>query len=89
MSILVVAFIAGLYLLNGVVLKVLWGWFLIPTLNFPPISLAQAIGIGIIAGFLTNQYIPRKKDEKIKAMIIEVISPPIALLVGWIVHLFM
>ena len=77
------------YLLNGVALKLLWGWFMVPTLGLPVISLVQAIGIGIVIGFLTQQHIPRDEDEKKELLVFEVLTPVLAIAIGWIVHLFM
>ncbi|MEK9171051.1 MAG: hypothetical protein AAB789_01925 [Patescibacteria group bacterium] len=77
------------YLLNGVALKLLWGWFMVPTLGLPVISLVQAIGIGIVIGFLTQQHIPRDEDAKKELLVFEVLTPVLAIAVGWIVHLFM
>ena len=77
------------YLLNGVALKLLWGWFMVPTLGLPVISLVQAIGIGIVIGFLTQQHIPRDKEQKKELLVFEVLTPVLAIAVGWIVHLFM
>ena len=77
------------YLLNGVVLKLLWGWFMVPTLGLPVISLVQAIGIGIVISFLTQQHIPRDEDEKKKLLVFEILKPVFTIAVGWVVHLFM
>ena len=55
-SSIIVAMVVG-YLLNGLALKMLWGWFMVPTFGLPTLSLAQAIGVGIMVGFLTHQYI--------------------------------
>ena len=77
------------YLLNGVALKLLWGWFMVSTLGLPVISLVQAIGIGIVIGFLTQQHIPRDEDEKKELLVFEVLTPVIVIAFGWIVHLFM
>ena len=77
------------YLVNGVALKLLWSWFMVPTLGLPVISLVQAIGIGIVIGFLTQQHIPRNEDEKKELLVFEVLNPVLAIAVGWVVHLFM
>lgn len=81
-------------ILSGWVLSVLWGWFLVPTLDLPQISIVQALGISLVIGYLTHQYIDcqkpeRKKSEEIAAGIIMLIYPLIALFIGWIFHLFM
>ena len=40
------------YLLTGVTLKLLWGWFMVTALGLPAISLALATVIGIIGGLV-------------------------------------
>jgi hypothetical protein len=40
---------------EGYVLSVLWGWFMVPTLGLPGISLVQAIGISLIFALLTHR----------------------------------
>ena len=76
-------------LLDGVALKLLWGWFMVPTLGLPVISLVQAIGIGIVIGLLTQQHIPRNADEYKELLVYAVITPVLATAFGWVVHLFM
>ena len=77
------------YLLDGVALKLLWGWFMVPTFGLPTVSLAQAIGISIIVGFLTHQHIPRDDIEQRKLLLYQVVVPILAIFTGGIVHLFM
>ena len=77
----------GTYILNGLALKLLWGWFLVQ-LGLPEIGLAHAIGIGLTIGCLAHQYV------KIDAEWEEIIAYQIALsigaaMVGWVVQLFM
>ena len=42
------------YLLNGWVLHILWGWFIVPVQH--NISIPEAMGIALIVGFLTSHY---------------------------------
>ncbi len=89
-------------LLNGMVLKLLWGWFVVSAIGFPVISLVQAIGIGVVISFLTAkkaEYKSRSTDEYIRILkdrdvmihnaARSVVFPTLALFVGWVVHLFM
>lgn len=47
--------LAALYAIwGGYVLTCLWGWFVVPTFALPPLTLAQAIGVSLIVGYLTN-----------------------------------
>lgn len=77
------------YLLNGVALKLLWGWFMVPTFGLPVISLVQALGIMIIISFLAHQHIPMYKDFENEQFFFLILIPVLAMAVGWIVHLFM
>ncbi|MDP3726358.1 MAG: hypothetical protein Q8R36_04140 [bacterium] len=80
---------------NGFVLSVLWGWFIVPTLGLPALSVVQAIGIAMVVSYLTYHYIDTQKGtedkrEKIAMAIGMVILRPLfALFFGWIIHLFM
>src|SRR5688572_29285692 len=81
--------------LNGLALSVMWGWFIVPTFSLPQITIVQAIGIGMVVGFLTHQDIdcePKKEDtnEKLSKAVAHVILRPLmALLFGGILHTFM
>lgn len=75
--------------LHGVALELLWGWFIVPTFGLPGISLAQAIGIVIAFALLTLQHIPRDEDAKKEALAFDTFVPVFAIVVGWVVHLFM
>jgi hypothetical protein len=80
-------------LLNGWVLSVLWGWFLVP-LGIPPILILHAIGVGVTISLLTSHG-PKGKDERTstekmrEAIAFMFMTPLVALAMGWIVHSFM
>jgi hypothetical protein len=84
-----------LYILDGIVLRQLWLWFVVPLFEVPALSIPQAIGLGVIVGYLTHQdrYTKREGDEMLTALIYGILSgimtPLIGLLIGWIVTLFM
>ena len=40
-------------ILNGLVLKKLWGWFVVANFGLKPLSIPSAIGIALIVSFLT------------------------------------
>ena len=84
----IVAFSAAL---NGFVLTKLWAWFIVPTFGLPALSIPVAIGIALIVGRLVPP-IKNKEEEKksFNVAMMEVIAPPFAaLLIGWIVTLFL
>lgn len=78
---------------NGWALSVLWGWFVVPVFALPPLSVAPAIGISMVVGYLTHQPTvaqEHKGDEGlVYAIIVTAVRPMIALSFGWVVHQFM
>ncbi len=53
--------------LNGWVLTMLWGWFVVPTFpNIPSLALIPAIGIAMTMRFLIGQYKPATTEESEK-----------------------
>ncbi|MDD3481024.1 MAG: hypothetical protein PHW75_02250 [Patescibacteria group bacterium] len=78
-------------IVDGFVLSILWGWFLVP-LGAPSITIPIAIGIALIAGMLvdTSTLARKKGEEAFSAILTGIFLRPIfALFVGWIVTLFM
>ena len=86
--ILTVLFFSTVYTIwGGLVLSILWGWFIVP-LGLPEIGLANAIGVSLVVGFLTRHHATSEKD--LSDRIIEsLITPLIVLGFGWVVHLFL
>lgn len=81
-------------IIDGYVLVKLWSWFAVPVFGVPQISLAPAIGIGILVSFLTHQNIPSQKDREISEVIgaalgETILYPAVVLFVGWVVSQFM
>jgi hypothetical protein len=85
-------------------LSILWGWFAVP-LGLPPVGLWHAAGLRIVYGTLTghgwipgavatmeiykrlipeNDFLP-----KWGAILLGILSPAIAIAIGWVVHLLM
>lgn len=70
---------------SGHVLTILWAWFATPIFALPALTLPQAIGLSLIASFLTHQ--STKQEVKTKDYLWQLTAQPaIALLVGWIVQ---
>lgn len=77
---------------RGYVLKVVWGWFIVPTFHLVPLSIASALGISLLVGFLT-QDAPDNEDKDFgevfgKALINSLASSLVVLTLGWVYHLF-
>ena len=93
---LLVPLIALGSIVNGYVLKILWGLFIVPVFHLPTLTIAQAIGISIVVGMFTRRSSSSKKDgsnendkKKILTAFAEVfLMPFLALGIGWIVHQF-
>lgn len=79
--------LVGLSILRGFVLSILWGWFLVP-LGIPDIGVAWAIGIAATLGMLVAGPSAGSKDTA-EQLGYAVGTPLMALLIGWIVTLFM
>lgn len=83
-------------LIEGWVLSILWGWFMVPTLGLPVISVPQAIGIALVINMLTHQsYNHHTEDKDVSTgkkigRIVRLFTMPFsALLISWIVKMFM
>ena len=82
---------------SGYVLTILWAWFVVPTFGLPALAIAPAIGLSVVAGYLTHQYIPKaakpagegKWEETGRVVASMVFKPAFALLVGWIAKQWM
>ena len=81
---------------KGLVLKILWGWFVVPLLDLPQLSIPLALGISLTVSFLTYQHIPTDDaldgdpvQKFLGTLIFSFIHPALALLFGWIYYQFM
>lgn len=96
-------FVSGVAV-NGLVLSVLWGWFMVPAFGLPPLGIAMAVGIAMTVRWVTWQVPGNKSDamkaieeetdnwEKLKMGLKEAAKPFFralgVLAIGWLVHLF-
>lgn len=74
--------------LRGFVLSVLWKWFMETTFRLPGITIPQALGISLIASFLTYQYVEDKRAFSTQ-IVVGLLTPLFFLLAGWIYSLFL
>ncbi len=80
-------------IIRGLVLTVLWGWFIEP-LGVPAINVPEALGIALIIGMLwlreeeeDKKKLPR--DQRfLEAFGLGITNAGLVLAFGWIVHLF-
>lgn len=82
-------------LLNGYVLSVFWGWFIVPVFDVPSITALQAYGLMLVVGLLKG-HTPASDDSKKSTadklgelITVSVFLPLFCLLFGYVVHLFM
>ena len=88
-------FIVPSIVLGGYVLATLWAWFVVALFNAPALTIAEAIGLHLIIGFMAHQYqllAPEEDDLKKKLAHIALYlyaRPLLALLTGWVVTWFL
>jgi len=62
---------------NGLLLKAMWGWFMVP-LGLRPVGVAHALGISLLVGMLTG---PHPSEESSVKMLISMFLKPIFYLI--------
>jgi len=77
--------------LRGFALVKLWKWFAVAHFGAEPIPISVALGISLIVGILTHQSNQWKNHELdfIAVGTAALLSPLLALFIGWIITLFM
>ena len=75
---------------SGFVLVKLWAWFIVTTFNLPALRIPQALGLCLIAKFLTSSTSDAKEKHSTgEAIALSIFVPLFALFFGWIYHLFL
>lgn len=73
---------------DGYALRIVWGWFAVPSLGVKPLSLTAAAGLIIMARFVTHQI--DGTDAKQKAwyvlMAAQTIGPLVLILTAWMIR---
>ncbi len=76
---------------SGYALSVLWGWFFVPALGVPPLSVPSAIGVAIVVSYMTHQDSKKNSGDvegweaTAEALAYSALKPLFALGIGWIV----
>lgn len=90
----IIALIALGSILRGLVLSVLWAWFVQP-LGVTDIGIAEAIGLMTIVGLATMRADPDEDQKKrppgerfAEAIGVTIVGSGFALAMGYLVHLF-
>lgn len=81
-------YIPSVMVLNGFALSTLWAWFIVATFGVPVLSIPVAIGVCMIAAFLTKQYHKDEREES-TVYVYNVLRPLGALGAGYVVKSFM
>lgn len=80
----------------GFALATLWGWFVVPALHAPALTVPQAIGLSLVVSMFTSRQVREKKDTDtesaggalLTSSVVAVIVPLLWLTMGFLVHLF-
>jgi len=91
----IIAGIAGLSVLNGWVLSVLWGWFVVP-LGVAQLHTVGAIGLSLVVSLLvggnravtTGSSGTADESKAVTNLVIAVLVPFVLLGIGWVIHCF-
>jgi hypothetical protein len=76
--------------ISGLVVQILWGWFIVPVFAVKALTIAQAIGLSIVTHFLTYQSV-HVEDTKTTShkIFVTYMRHAMVLLVGYITTLFL
>lgn len=79
-------------LYSGVAFRFLWAWFVVPIAGVRPITLIEAISIGLVVSYLTNHVDMRIEDRRDAwtrlghSITMWALRPTFALTIGWVLH---
>jgi hypothetical protein len=83
--------IAAAVVVDGYVLSVLWGWFVVPAFHIPALTIPYAIGVSMVAASLTNHRNGKEAEKEVswwQPLLFLTLKPAFALGLGWIVKAF-
>jgi hypothetical protein len=89
--VLIVLMIPVSIVVNGLLLRLFWGWFVVP-LGLAPIGIAHALGISVLVAMLTYEYTREPEDGRStkevvsSALLRAVVRPLVLLAMGSIYH---
>lgn len=77
--------------LNGWTLRMLWGWFIVPTFHLPELGIVAAIGLDYTVSFIVQPLPPEdsKKSNVLYSLLMSGAKSLIFLGFGWLVSRFM
>lgn len=69
-------------------LAILWKWFVVPVFHLPALSMAQALGLGLVTYMLCPKPYATK-EEAHNRLVTLIFSALVAVGMGWILRLFL
>jgi hypothetical protein len=75
----------GQTLFSGLVLKILWGWFVAPVFGIAALTIPAALGLTVTVNLLLAGKANLREEERKGVWLL----PALALALGYVVHLFM
>ena len=75
-------------LLGGIVVRDLWSWFFVTSFGLPELSIASAIGISLMVGWLTKNIEETKKEEFWESLLKNITMVLFIWGTGWIIYQF-
>lgn len=75
-------------IVSGIVITVLWSWFVTPLFGLPALSIPYAIGLSLITHYMTFQYTGDESEDKAKYWLTMFLRPCLTIIVGYIVKVF-
>ena len=92
LAILNLAYSIGCMILSGCVLSLLWAWFIASTFGLPLFTIPVAIGVMLVVGYLTKQADfnnSDREDYQKRVNVVQIVKPLSALVVGWVIKMFL
>lgn len=79
-------------IIEGIVLSILWAWFIVTRLHWPALGIPASIGVIIMASLLTTKvtdimYV-LENPHPTRDALFQTAAALEALVLGWIVHFF-
>ena len=80
-------------LLQAWVMTVLWGWFVVPFISLPVMTMKTALGMVVLSGLLRFQVYCKDEREPTEKVITGLchmfVAPLVTLFIGWVVYTWM
>lgn len=86
-----IPFMVAATLLEVLVVRSLWGWFVVPALGAPPLSLPLAAGLCLTVQTIRPAWPPRESDEAEAWWSVvkrQFLAPAFAWGIGWVIHVW-